>query len=111
MLQLFYRWLVWNSSSCLDINHRCWKLLDLYLKTKPTDPFSLSDMYDQIHNLDSEAAGIIRNRLEKFTSQPWKMVIEDGGLVFRDDYDDIKDDDIVMLVSFSLTEPRVVTYL
>ena len=38
------------------------------------------------------------------------MVIEDGGLVFRDDYD-IKENDIVMLVSFSLTEPRVVTYL
>lgn len=110
MLQLFYRWLVWNSSSCLDINHRCWKLLDLYLKTKPTDPFSLADMYNQIQDLDSEAAGIIRNRLERFIGQSWKMVIEDGGLVFRDDYD-IKENDIAVLVSFSLTEPRVVTYL
>lgn len=110
MLEIFYRWLVWNSSSPGDINHKCWELVELYLKSKPNNPFNLEDLYIQIRGLESETANIIRNRLEVFVSRSWPMVLEGGQFRFEDRHL-IKDTDVAVLVSFSLTESRVVTYL
>lgn len=106
MLQLFYRWLIWNSSSPNDINQKCWNLVEIYLKSRPADPFSLMNLWESVCDKDSDDARLVKNRIDRFLEDSWYMRVEDGELMFIDEHL-IKDTDNIAKITFTLQDQYV----
>lgn len=117
MLQYFYQWLVWKSSSPNDVNHQCWQIVDEYLALRPSNPTSLQAFWKFIQeNEYPTLIAIVGHRLDLFiegysNEGGWYMEVRGSGFRFIE-ASEIKNSEVpVVLVYFGLDYIKVMEYV
>lgn len=107
MLEYFYKWLVFMSSSPRDSYHNAWELIELYYKSPLCDPLSLEKLYKDVCVIDSENATLLQTKIDYFVNTNWMMYYDEDAAQWRfTDRSYNPTDKRVIVVQFSLNDVR-----